>query len=62
MLSGDKSFLSYLIDYVAPVLLGNIAGGSALVAMLNHAQVRHEGPAAQSQEPAGEAAGGGVGR
>jgi hypothetical protein len=43
------------------VLLGNIAGGSALVAMLNHAQVRHEVPAAQSEKPAGEAAGGGGG-
>ena len=62
VLSGDKSFFSYLIDYVAPVLLGNIAGGSALVAMLNHAQVRHEVPAAQSEKPAGEAAGGGGGR
>jgi formate-nitrite transporter family protein len=46
VLSGDKSFLSYLIDYLAPVLLGNIVGGSALVAMLNHAQVHGEVPAA----------------
>jgi formate/nitrite transporter FocA (FNT family) len=28
-----------------PVLIGNVIGGSALVAMLNHAQVRGEVPA-----------------
>jgi formate-nitrite transporter family protein len=44
--AGGKSFGSYLIDYLLPVLAGNIVGGSALVAMLNHAQVRHEVPAA----------------
>ena len=48
VLSGDKSFLSYLIDYMVPVLAGNIVGGSALVAMLNHAQVHHEVPAAEA--------------
>jgi formate-nitrite transporter family protein len=46
VLSGDKSFFSYLIDYLTPVLLGNVVGGSALVAMLNHAQVHREVPAA----------------
>jgi formate/nitrite transporter FocA (FNT family) len=30
---------------MAPVLVGNIVGGGALVAMLNHAQVRGEVPA-----------------
>ena len=56
VLSGERSFLSYLIDYVVPVLTGNIVGGSALVAMLNHAQVRTELPAAghAATEPAGE--------
>jgi formate/nitrite transporter FocA (FNT family) len=44
--SGDKSFFSYLFDFMVPVLLGNIVGGSALVAMLNHAQVHREVPAA----------------
>jgi formate/nitrite transporter FocA (FNT family) len=44
--SGDNSFFSYLFDFMVPVLLGNIVGGSALVAMLNHAQVRREVPAA----------------
>jgi formate/nitrite transporter FocA (FNT family) len=56
VLSGERSFLSYLLDYVVPVLAGNIVGGSALVAMLNHAQVRTEVPAAghAADEPAGE--------
>jgi formate-nitrite transporter family protein len=51
VLAGDRSFSFYLIDYVVPVLLGNIVGGSALVAMLNHAQVRREVPAAQESPP-----------
>lgn len=46
VLAGGKSLASYVIDYLLPVLVGNIVGGSALVAMLNHAQVRHEVPAA----------------
>jgi len=46
VLSGDKSFFSYLFEFLAPVLLGNVVGGSALVAMLNHAQVHREVPAA----------------
>jgi formate/nitrite transporter FocA (FNT family) len=56
VLSGERSFFSYLLDYVVPVLAGNIVGGSALVAMLNHAQVRTEVPAAghAADEPAGE--------
>ena len=57
VLSGETSFLFYLVDYLVPVLAGNIVGGSALVAMLNHAQVHHEVPAAAhhaADEPAGE--------
>ena len=50
VLSGDQSFFSYLFDFVLPVLLGNIVGGSALVAMLNHAQVHREVPAAAGAE------------
>ncbi|MGH6944385.1 MAG: formate/nitrite transporter family protein, partial [Geminicoccaceae bacterium] len=50
MLSGDKSFLSYLIDFLVPVLIGNIVGGSALVAMLNHAQVHGEVPSGAREE------------
>jgi formate/nitrite transporter FocA (FNT family) len=51
VLSGDKSFFSYLFDYAVPVLAGNIVGGSALVAMLNHAPVHHEVPAARKEAP-----------
>ena len=36
VLSGEQSFFSYLFDFALPLLLGNIVGGSALVAMLNH--------------------------
>jgi formate/nitrite transporter FocA (FNT family) len=46
VLSGEKGFFSYLIGFLVPVLLGNVVGGSALVAMLNHAQVHREVPAA----------------
>jgi formate-nitrite transporter family protein len=59
VMASEKSFLSYLADFVLPVLAGNIVGGSALVAMLNHAQVRHEVPAACGEgapESAGRAA------
>jgi formate/nitrite transporter FocA (FNT family) len=56
VLSGDKSFFSFLFDYAVPVLAGDIVGGSALVAMLNHAQVQHEVPAARKEvpDPAGD--------
>ena len=43
--AGGKGFGSYLVDFLVPVLVGNIVGGGALVAMLNHAQVRDEIPA-----------------
>jgi formate/nitrite transporter FocA (FNT family) len=36
---GDVSFVEYLGRFMAPTLLGNIAGGISLVAVLNHAQV-----------------------
>ena len=44
VLSGEKGLGSFLLSYVIPVLAGNIVGGSALVAVLNHAQVQHEVP------------------
>jgi formate-nitrite transporter family protein len=44
VLSGEKGLGSFLLSYVVPVLAGNIVGGSALVAVLNHAQVQHEVP------------------
>ncbi len=50
VLSGEKSLPSYLLHYLLPVLAGNVIGGSALVAMLNHAQVRSEVPAVAEAE------------
>jgi formate/nitrite transporter FocA (FNT family) len=39
VMTGAKSWLSYLGGYMVPALLGNILGGVALVSALNHAQV-----------------------
>lgn len=39
VMTGAKSWLSYLDGYMLPALLGNIVGGVALVSALNHAQV-----------------------
>ena len=39
VLTGAIGWLDGLGDYLIPTLLGNIVGGVALVAMLNHAQV-----------------------
>ena len=36
---GDTTFGHYLLGFMLPTLLGNIVGGVALVAALNHAQV-----------------------
>lgn len=36
---GELSWSAYLGRFMAPVLLGNVFGGVALVAVLNHAQV-----------------------
>ena len=54
VLSGEKSLPSYLLSYLLPVLAGNVIGGGALVAMLNHAQVRSEVPAVAEAEAAAE--------
>jgi len=50
VLSGEKTLPSYLLHFLLPVLAGNVIGGSALVAMLNHAQVRSEVPAVAEAE------------
>ena len=39
VVTGAKSWMSYLTGYLAPTLLGNIIGGVSLVSSLNHAQV-----------------------
>ena len=54
VLSGEKSLPSYLLSYLLPVLAGNVIGGGALVAMLNHAQVRSEVPAVAEAEAAAD--------
>jgi formate-nitrite transporter family protein len=40
--AGAADWLSFLRDYAGPVLLGNIVGGTGIVAALSHAQVRAE--------------------
>ncbi|MFC4638927.1 formate/nitrite transporter family protein [Deinococcus hohokamensis] len=39
VMTGALNFAKYLLDYMLPTLFGNILGGVALVAALNHAQV-----------------------
>jgi formate/nitrite transporter FocA (FNT family) len=39
VMTGRLAWLSYLGGYMAPSLIGNVAGGVALVSALNHAQV-----------------------
>lgn len=40
--TGAASLGDYLLRFFLPTLLGNVIGGAALVAMLNHAPVREE--------------------
>jgi formate/nitrite transporter FocA (FNT family) len=40
--SGHASLHDYLFRFLAPTLLGNTIGGTALVALLNHAPIAHE--------------------
>ncbi len=54
VLAGDKSFRAYLLGYALPVLAGNVIGGGALLAILNHAQVRQEVPAARATAAAAD--------
>lgn len=42
VLTGDAGFGDYVMRFFAPTLIGNIIGGAALVALLNHAPVRRE--------------------
>lgn len=46
VLRGDAGVGDYLMRFLIPTLIGNVIGGAALVAMLNHAPVRHEMDAA----------------
>ena len=42
VLAGDWSWLNMLADFVVPVLIGNIIGGTALFALIAYAQVMDE--------------------
>lgn len=42
LFAGKLSLAGYVFGYFTPVLLGNVIGGTALVAIVNHAQVRDE--------------------
>lgn len=42
VLNGAKSWSDYLVSFLAPTLLGNLIGGTALAALLNHAPVAHD--------------------
>src|SRR5579872_1635272 len=50
VMTGAKSWLSYLGWYMLPTLIGNILGGVALVSALNHAQVIAGSPARAPRE------------
>jgi formate/nitrite transporter FocA (FNT family) len=42
VLTGGASAGDYVLRFLVPTLIGNVLGGAALVAMLNHAPVRHD--------------------
>ncbi|HSO07256.1 MAG TPA: formate/nitrite transporter family protein [Pelomicrobium sp.] len=42
VVTGGATWGEYLLDFMLPTLAGNIIGGVALVAMVNHAQVARE--------------------
>ncbi|MFL5296866.1 MAG: formate/nitrite transporter family protein [Phenylobacterium sp.] len=42
VLTGGASAGDYLVGFLLPTLIGNVLGGAALVALLNHAPVRHD--------------------
>ena len=42
VLAGQQSVAQMLLGFIAPVLIGNILGGTALFAVLSYAQVMKE--------------------
>jgi formate-nitrite transporter family protein len=42
VVNGELSVWSMVTDFTIPVLLGNIVGGTALFALISHAQVMKE--------------------
>ena len=49
VLTGQASIYAYGVHFLAPTLLGNVFGGTALAAVFNHAPVAHELRGAQAQ-------------
>jgi formate/nitrite transporter FocA (FNT family) len=41
-MQGSLSLQGYLVDFLIPAFIGNSIGGVVFVALLNHAQVKHE--------------------
>ena len=50
VLNGAASVQDYLVRFLAPTLTGNLLGGTALVALLNHAPVAHDFAAKEESE------------
>ena len=42
VLAGQQSVAQMLLGFIAPVLIGNILGGTALFGVLSYAQVMNE--------------------
>jgi formate/nitrite transporter FocA (FNT family) len=42
VLTGGASIADYFVAFLVPTLMGNVLGGAALVALLNHAPVRQD--------------------
>ncbi len=43
VVSGHLSFGAFFVNYLIPVFIGNVVGGTSLVALLNYGQVVQEG-------------------
>jgi formate/nitrite transporter FocA (FNT family) len=41
-LFGEIAWAEYVVTFLPAVLLGNLVGGFALAALLNHLQVKHD--------------------
>ena len=50
MLNGAATIGDYGWRFLAPTLLGNVVGGTALAALLNHAPVAHDFAANQEEK------------
>ncbi len=62
VLSGGAAVSDYFVRFLAPTLIGNMIGGVALTALLNHAPIAHEIAANATEEGDGESSGPDAGR